>query len=225
MLTSNNRIRLTGLLVVMIPVLAGCADSAAAPVVEESSLAALSSTEQSRLATLEAAERHRVERARETTRIRYDSLESAWQGYRDAIHSNTGDRVNGDQAQVIECEPLPYAADVKVVGPAGGIVTVGPHKLMIPRGALTRYEVITAEIPVALHVAVKFSPSGLRFLKPAMLLLNYRHCRPPEGSAHRVAYVNDAAEILEWPSSFDDPKQGLLFGTIDHFSKYAVASN
>ena len=225
MRTSNNQIRLTGLLVVLIPVLTGCADSAAAPVVAENTLGALSRTEQARLATLEAAERNRIERAREMTRVRYDSLKSAWQAYPDAIHSNTDDRVNGDPSPVIECEPLPYDADVKVVGPAGGILTVGPHKLMIPRGALTRYEVITAEIPVALNVAVKFSPHGLRFLKPAMLLLNYRHCRPPEGSAHRVAYVNDAAEILEWPSSYDDPRQGILFGTIDHFSKYAVASN
>ena len=225
MRTSNIRIRFAGLLVVLIPFLAGCADSAVAPVVEENTLGALSSVEQARLATLEAAERVRIERARGTAHILYDSLKSTWQGYPDAIHSNTGDRVNGDPAQVIECEPLPYEADVEVVGPAGGVVTVGPHKLMIPRGALTRYEVITAEIPVALNVAVKFSPHGLRFLKPAMLVLNYRHCRTPEGSAHRVAYVNDAAEILEWPSSYDDPRMGMLFGTIDHFSKYAVASN
>jgi hypothetical protein len=38
-------------------------------------------------------------------------------------------------------------------------------------------------------------------------------------------YVDELDNILEWPLSYDMEHYGSVFGWIDHFSKYAMASN
>ena len=37
---------------------------------------------------------------------------------------------------LFQCTPQPFAADTEVVGPAGGVITMGKHQLVIPAGAL-----------------------------------------------------------------------------------------
>src|SRR5438874_11125729 len=70
---------------------------------------------------------------------------------------------------LLACTPLPYAVTQQTVGPDGGTLLVGPHKLTIPAGALSTPVLITAEAPVGTVNSVRLSPEGLTFAadKPA----------------------------------------------------------
>src|SRR5918992_3928635 len=60
------------------------------------------------------------------------------------------------------CSTPSYGSVTQAVGPAGGVVRVGPHSLVIPAGALDRTVPITASTRAGDHVRVDFQPEGLR---------------------------------------------------------------
>lgn len=122
---------------------------------------------------------------------------------------------------ILSCEPLPYAADVRTIGSEGGVLVVGPHKLTIPAGALSKPTVITAEAPVGLTRSVRFAPHGLTFARPTKLELSYQGCRTSSGTTPTIVYVDEQLNILEWVASrvLDAT---TLRGDVWHFSDYAV---
>ncbi len=128
---------------------------------------------------------------------------------------------------LLECQPLPYAGDAQIIGPAGGVFRIGNHVVTIPAGAVRDSVVISAESDPALAVGVKFLPEGLQFEKPIELDLDYNHCNGLLSllrlQPFRGAYVSDDGSILEYPASADDRAQRRVRVQIDHFSKYAVA--
>jgi hypothetical protein len=184
-----------------------------APDRRNSSLSDLSDAEEEALKDLLESEERRIDEAEEASEATYDSLKAIWQKARD------------DGSSLITCEPLPYDADTRIIGPEGGTLNIGPHRLKIPPGALTKPTVITGELPVSVNVSVKLSPSGLRFSAASQLKLSYKHCSDRSEYIHSVVFVNDEGEITEWPISFDYSSYEEVFGAIWHFSKYAVASN
>jgi hypothetical protein len=120
------------------------------------------------------------------------------------------------------CEPQEYVSASKTIGPQGGSLRFGRHRLEIPRGALTSRVTIKAEQVTGLVNSVRLSPEGLQFARPARLTLEYRNCAAT-GLPKRVAYTDELLRILEMPSSEDYPKYEYVTGEIDHFSRYAVA--
>jgi hypothetical protein len=108
------------------------------------------------------------------------------------------------------------------VGPAGGTIVVGTHRLVIPQGALTRTYTIRAEQVRNRVNSVRFSPEGLRFAKPAKLTLSYANCSPLL-LLKRVVYTDELLRILELIPSLDNLKTKTVTGDIRHFSRYAVA--
>jgi hypothetical protein len=127
---------------------------------------------------------------------------------------------------LLACDPLPFAADSAVIGPAGGSLTVGPHTLTVPVGALASPVLITAEAPIGAVNSVRFGPEGLQFAagKPATLTLSYANC-PLLGSVlpKRIAYTTDLLSILSYVISVDDLVHRRVSGSLEHFSRYAVA--
>jgi hypothetical protein len=120
------------------------------------------------------------------------------------------------------CQPQPYVMREKTIGPRGGTLKIGSHKLEIPSGALATSIRITGEqVPGEIN-SVRFSPEGLRFAKPARLTLGYGNCGKISLSK-RVVYTDELLKILELPPSKDYPKYDYVTGEIDHFSRYAVA--
>jgi hypothetical protein len=125
---------------------------------------------------------------------------------------------------LLTCDPLPYQLVKQKVGSGGGKVTVGPHTLVIPRGALRREALITAEIFPDSASSVRFTPEGLRFAKPATVTLSYAHCQGATALIpKRVAYTTDLLAILEYLDSRDDARRQRVSANLDHFSRYAVA--
>ena len=127
---------------------------------------------------------------------------------------------------LLACDPLPYASASETIGPEGGTLVVGPHRLTIPAGALAAPVVITAEAPVGTVNSVQLQPEGLQFAqgRPARLTLSYANC-PLLGRLlpKRIAYTTDLLEILSYVLSVDDLLNKKVTGALEHFSRYAVA--
>ncbi len=132
--------------------------------------------------------------------------------------------VKAMQAGLISCIPLPYDSVTQAIGPKGGNLSVGPHKLTVPRGALAAPVSITAVAPSDTVNRVQFRPEGLSFAKSASLTMSYLNC-PLLGSTdpRQVAHTDDALQILQYLPSTDQQKSSKVTGTLEHFSNYAVA--
>src|SRR5207247_9750494 len=68
---------------------------------------------------------------------------------------------------LLGCTPMPTATATQTVGPAGGVIRIGPHALSIPAGALNTPVTLTATAPSANLQPVRFQPQGPVFQPPA----------------------------------------------------------
>jgi len=164
-------------------------------------------------------EKTRIEKAELASKATYDAYKRHWDRF---LNSNP----SKSTSPFLVCDPLAYTGQTKIIGPEGGDIGFGPHKLAIPRGALSRRVVVTAEAPVSLNVEVHFSPHGLVFNanKAPRLELSYKHCYGQNNLPKSIVYVNDAKRIIEYPASTDVSNQGLVWAWIKHFSGYMVSS-
>ena len=124
--------------------------------------------------------------------------------------------------KLLTCTSEPYAIATKRIGRSGGTITVGRHKLVVPAGALSRTVTITAERMPGRANSVRFGPEGLEFQRPAQLTLSYSNCISLP-LPKRVVYTDERLSILELILSRDSARSKSVTGTIDHFSRYAVA--
>jgi hypothetical protein len=127
---------------------------------------------------------------------------------------------------LLACDSLPYASASATIGAAGGTLVIGPHRLVVPAGALAAPTLIRGEAPVGPVASVKLQPEGLRFAtgKPARLTLSYASC-PLLGRVlpKRIAYTTDLLAILSFLPSLDDLVGRTVTAPLEHFSRYAVA--
>jgi hypothetical protein len=133
---------------------------------------------------------------------------------------------------LVPCTPLPYDSVTQVIGPAGGMIAVGPHFLWIDSLALSTPVTITAVAPRERVRRVRLKPDGLVFQKTAFLVTSYESCNVKNISSPRIAQVSDQLEILTYlatASGTDTVVVGQYEGTwyvageLHHFSNYAVA--
>ena len=124
--------------------------------------------------------------------------------------------------RLLSCSTQPYTKTTQVVGPQGGIILVGTHRLVIPAGALRQATTITAEQVPGRVNSVRFLPEGLKFDRPAVLTLSYGNCSPLL-LLKRVVYTDELLRILELLPSLDNRNAKTVTGTVRHFSRYAVA--
>ena len=125
---------------------------------------------------------------------------------------------------LLGCTPMPTATATQTVGPAGGVIRIGPHALSIPAGALTAPVTITATAPSDKVNRVQFQPEGLVFQRSAALTMSYANCNLlgtilPK----RIAYTSDALAILSYVLSVDNLFAKNVTGKLNHFSNYAIA--
>jgi hypothetical protein len=165
------------------------------------------------------AERERTALVAEESRITFDSLTAVT-----THHGLISDLLNNVKGLLLLCSPLPYDAEVKVIGRRGGTLQVGPHTLVIPAGALNQDVVITAELPTALVSQVKFRPHGLKFNASArpQLTMSYGHCLLSP-LAKKIVYTDGSLNILEWLLSKDNKTTKKVTSPLDHFSSYVIA--
>ncbi|MEA2712244.1 MAG: hypothetical protein QOK27_205 [Gemmatimonadales bacterium] len=174
------------------------------------------------LKTLLRAQQERIKQERELRKAGFQQLHAEWKAYR-RTWKRAGKGSSNRPFDLLRCEPRPYDGDAAIIGPDGGTLHVGEHQLVIPKGALTREELIIAEAPTSSLVDVEFSPEGLTFGRPAELTLSYKGCDVPADVGLLLAYVGWGNRILELPPSQDRRDLSEVVGEVGHFSQYAVA--
>jgi len=122
------------------------------------------------------------------------------------------------------CKPQPYAVTSGWIGPNGGTLKAGKHTLRVPANALTAPTWITMEAPSNSINRVVFRPDGLTFKQPALLAMSYANCSVSSNGEQRIVYVNDQLLILEVTPSETDPLRQMVYGTLTHFSDYALST-
>jgi hypothetical protein len=139
---------------------------------------------------------------------------------------------SGGSASLVSCSKLPYDSVTQVIGPAGGVIAVGPHFLWIDTLALPSPVKITAVAPSERWRRIRLKPDGLVFQKTAFLVTSYANCTVKQATTPRLAQVSDDMTILGYLSSasgtdtvFAKTYEGTLYvgGEMHHFSNYAVA--
>jgi hypothetical protein len=127
----------------------------------------------------------------------------------------------------LACSPLPAQSRSATIGLLGGVINVGPHKLVIPAGAVLSNTTITARITAGdTSNSIQFSPEGLKFKVPPVLVVSYSNCAVSGGILPlvKLAYTSDdLLSILEILPAVANPLNKTIVGTISHFSRYAVA--
>jgi hypothetical protein len=125
---------------------------------------------------------------------------------------------------LLSCTPLPYDSVTQAVGPAGGVIQVGPHTLTIPPGALASAVSITAVVQSDAVNRIRFQPEGLVFQSATALRMSYANCHLLGIlSPKRIVYTSDALQILQSIPSLDDISSQTATGQVWHFSNYAIA--
>ena len=115
-----------------------------------------------------------------------------------------------------------------VVGPAGGSLSVGGHRLTVPAGVLTEATHLTLYAPAGRHVRLELSAGGAehyRFRAPVVVTISYDRCaRQHRPASPAVAWYTDVAggvPLERMPSKDDRKRRAVTFATT-HFSTYAV---
>lgn len=122
----------------------------------------------------------------------------------------------------LSCRTNGYGSVTKTLGNPGGTISVGPHKLTIPAGALGAPVTITMSAPKGDYIEVQFQPHGLQFHKETNLTLSYRECGLLVLNP-KVAYVDDNKNILEVVLSIPNLLGKTVTGRVKHFSGYLVS--
>ncbi len=128
----------------------------------------------------------------------------------------------GGTLDLLHCTVAQTAIGVKLIGPSGGTIAVGPHRLTIPRGALTAPTLIEGIALPGPVRQVAFFPQGLRFRQSTSLRLDYSGCANTRNPL-RVVYLSNQGSILEVEPSTDDRSTHVVTASIRHFSSYAIA--
>jgi hypothetical protein len=129
----------------------------------------------------------------------------------------------GNVTDLLLCSPQKYAVTTQTLGPKGGEIVVGSHRLKIPKDALSKKTKITAEQIRGSTNSIRFSPEGLRFRRPAELTMSYENCVLVL-LQKKIVYTDEKLNILEvLKASLDLFKKKTVTAPIDHFSRYAVA--
>jgi hypothetical protein len=125
---------------------------------------------------------------------------------------------------LLTCTPLPPDSATVAVGPDGGVINVGPHRLIVPAGALDSVVNITATVQSDTVNVVHFQPTGLQFQVPARLHMSYANCGVLGVILpHSVAYIDRSFNVLDLLPSLDDVFTQRVSAGLHHFSDYAVA--
>jgi hypothetical protein len=109
------------------------------------------------------------------------------------------------------------------IGPMGGVLRVGPHRLTVPPKALPNYVRISAVAPSGQYVQIEFEPQGLRFALPTVLTMSYSECSLLSPLRLRIVYVNDNLQILEVLPTVTSLLTRTASAPVDHFSRYMLA--
>ena len=102
-----------------------------------------------RFKELKEANRENLKAAREEWKAWKEDWKEQYKVEREAWKREHPGEKGGPDIQLLRCEPRDVQVDAAIIGPNGGILHLGEHELVIPKGALTEEQLITAEAPTS----------------------------------------------------------------------------
>jgi hypothetical protein len=106
-----------------------------------------------------------------------------------------------------------------IIGPSGGELIVGKHRLIVPAGALTETVTISGTSPADSTPTIYLEPHGLQFRKSAGLILDVSNCT----EVPSVVYISEIGVLSPPILAVYSTWWLTVAAPIDHFSGYAVA--
>jgi hypothetical protein len=161
------------------------------------------------------------------------TLSGARAAFRSATTTTTTTIVSG----LAYC-PQTYDSVSQVIGPMGGMLTVGAHTFWVDSAVLKDTVTITAVAPTDTVRWVRLQPSGLQFPANAvhgyptgaLLYTNYQDCEMIPSLTLRMAQVDDSLNIIGYLETVSSGRKKqwskgnqYVYGWIPHFSSYAIS--
>jgi hypothetical protein len=131
--------------------------------------------------------------------------------------------------RVVMCPTTQSYRTSGMLGPEGGTLQVGGHRLTVPAGVLTEMTRFTLRAPAGPEVKLELYAGGARhyqFSSPVAVTISYDRCtRQHQPRAAVTAwYVDDGGqEFIERMGGRDDRNRMEITFQTSHFSTYLVA--
>ncbi len=132
-------------------------------------------------------------------------------------------------ATLVECPTSETHTATATVGPTGGVVSVGAHRMVVPPLAVVGLaKTFTLTVPASNYMEVQIRAGNqehFQFLKPVSVTLDYSRCTRNniEKRDLRVLYVDPVTkQILQDMGGVDDKNARTVTIDTDHLSGYAI---
>jgi len=123
-------------------------------------------------------------------------------------------------AGLIGCTPRDPQYGTATIGSNGGELVIGPHRLIIPPGALQQtVEVSGTIVEDSPNPRIDLEPHGLQFKKPAGLILDASNCT----DVPDIVYINEIGVVSDPILAVYSNWWHTIAAPINHFSGYMVA--
>ncbi len=128
---------------------------------------------------------------------------------------------------LLECPVETSSSASSVIGPLGGVVSVGGHQLVVPPLAVPIPTQFTVTVPASQYVRVDITAGNgqhYQFQKPVSITLSYARCSRSniEKESLRIFYVDDGNAILQDMGGTDDKAARTVTTGTDHLSGYVI---
>lgn len=133
--------------------------------------------------------------------------------------SNLTSMVLSGQLTPINCSPNDSSYGSALIGESGGDLLIGPHRLIVPPGALTQPTLISGTVPAGQPFQIDLQPHGLTFRKAAGLVLDASSCTDVPNIVYLIDGITPSDPIEATYSNW----WHTIAAPIWHFSGYAVA--
>jgi hypothetical protein len=102
-----------------------------------------------------------------------------------------------DLATMCQRDKYEIGTSSAIIGPAGGVLTRGNHRLVIPVGALSQTIKITFTMLASAYLECELKPYGFKFNTPVRLVLSYNGACDDnlDESALKVAYYSSKTQL------------------------------
>lgn len=155
----------------------------------------------------------------------YDSL-------RDFFRRITGDSGDGTSTTAPKLLICPNSKEVRVeqtIGPEGGTLQVGEHRLVLPKGAVTERVKFTGVLLADRVLKVQFRANGqdgYKFAQPAALTLGYGRCDVQTDPQRLRIYKIDPKtnRILAEMGGKVDPNRRSVTAALNSLSTYTLGT-
>lgn len=138
-----------------------------------------------------------------------------------------GVAANSAGPEPVECPVETTASASSLIGPLGGVVSVGGHQMVIPPLAVLAPTQFTVTVPASQYMRVDITAGNgqhYQFRKPVSITLSYARCTRSDINKEnlRIFYVDDNDVILEDMGGTDDKAARTVTTGTDHLSGYLI---